>query len=167
MAQIWIDRHLNQCIGHSPCCMLRMLLSIYLTLPCLPAFCRLNYMQDSSPAGYGHPLGRPRALGSTYFCPAQDLMLECQCRSLVLLRDILDQTSVSLCIATKMLELPDELLCMIAWQVLKIEDGLRMWCRLSTTCKRLWSVQLPSEPLHFLYSNRTAHGDVSCLSCFP
>ena len=59
-----------------------------------------------------------------------------------------------------LLKLPDELLHMIASQVLEVEEGLRSWCRLATTCKRLWSLQLPSEPLHVLDSSLTIHGNI-------
>ncbi len=73
-------------------------------------------------------------------------------------------TAQLLCIAMKMLGLPDELLGMIAGQVLEIQEGIRMWCRLSTTCKRLWNLQLPSKPLYVLDNILTTNGENLCSS---
>ena len=44
--------------------------------------------------------------------------------------------------------LPDEILETIAIQ--SSGQDLRAWCRLATTCKRLWTLQLPS----FLHGHR-------------
>ena len=57
-----------------------------------------------------------------------------------------------------MLTLPDELLDQIARQVVGKEGGLRLWCQLSSTCRRLRDFQLPSEPAYLL-DNVTDDGD--------
>ena len=59
----------------------------------------------------------------------------------------------------EMLELPDDLLLLIARQVLKREEGLRLWCKLSSACRRLWVFQLPSEPTYFLDGRLTDQGE--------
>ena len=110
---------------------------------------------------YGHALGRPWAHDNIYTVTRILIPTVAALSSFVLSPS---DCSIAVHRHTKMQTLPDELLRMIAGQVLKMEDGLRMWCRLSTTCKRLWSLQLPSEPLYVLDSNRTARGDIICLS---
>ncbi len=57
-------------------------------------------------------------------------------------------------------ELPDELLCVIARRVLEKEEGMKLWCKLASTCTRLWSFQLPAEPAYFL-SNRLKDDGIS------
>ena len=59
----------------------------------------------------------------------------------------------------EMLELPNDLLLLIARQVLEKEEGLRLWCQLSSACRRLWSFQLPSEPTYFLDDRLTDQGE--------
>ena len=61
-----------------------------------------------------------------------------------------------------MIELPDELLHQIVRQVLEKLEGLRLWCKLSSTCRRLWSFQLPPEPTYFLDESLTLPGPVFC-----
>ena len=58
----------------------------------------------------------------------------------------------------EMLELPDDLLLLIARQVLVKEEGLRLWCKLSSACGRLWRFQLPSEPTYYLDNRLTDQG---------
>ena len=53
-------------------------------------------------------------------------------------------------IIVEMQELPDDILLQVARLVLKKEEGLRLWCELSSACKRLWRFQLPSEPTYLL-----------------
>ena len=43
------------------------------------------------------------------------------------------------------LSLPDEVLRLVAWRVLKKRNGGREWCRLASTCKRLWRLQLAPQ----------------------
>ena len=43
------------------------------------------------------------------------------------------------------LSLPDEVIELIGKHVIKRHDGLKAWCRLTSTCKRLWSAQLPGS----------------------
>ena len=55
----------------------------------------------------------------------------------------------------EILDLPDEILGLIAGEVVgkKVvgeEDGLRLWCKFSSTCRRLSDFQLPSEPAYLL-----------------
>ena len=57
-----------------------------------------------------------------------------------------------------MQNLPDEILQLIARQVLERKDGFRLWCKLSSTCRRLWSFQLPPEPAYFLDDTLTVLG---------
>ena len=59
----------------------------------------------------------------------------------------------------EMLELPDDLLLLIARQVLEREEGLRLWCKLSSACRRLWVFQLPSGPTYFLDDRLTDRGE--------
>lgn len=59
-----------------------------------------------------------------------------------------------------MLQLPDELLALIAREVLAKDEGLRLWCKLSGTCTRLWSFSLPSKPTYFLDNSLTTDGDL-------
>ncbi len=47
-------------------------------------------------------------------------------------------------------DFPDDILRPIFWQVLEKEEGLRLWCKLASTCTRLWSFHLPPEPLYFM-----------------
>ena len=47
-------------------------------------------------------------------------------------------------------DLPNEILRLIARQVLGKEEGMQLWCKLASTCTRLWSFQLPAEPLYLL-----------------
>ena len=58
----------------------------------------------------------------------------------------------------EMQELPDDILLLIARQVLDKEEGLRLWGKLSSACRRLWSFQLPSEPTYFLNDRLTDQG---------
>ena len=58
-----------------------------------------------------------------------------------------------------MQELPDDILHLIARQVLKREEGLRLWCKLSSSCRRLRRFQLPSEPTYFLDDRLTDVGE--------
>ena len=58
-----------------------------------------------------------------------------------------------------MQELPDDLLLLIARRVLEEEEGLRLWCKLSSACRRLWRFQLPSEPTYFLDDWLTDQGE--------
>ncbi len=58
-------------------------------------------------------------------------------------------------------DLPDELLCVIARRVLEKEEGMKLWCKLASTCTRLWSFQLPAEPAYRL-SNRVKKDGTSC-----
>ncbi len=55
-------------------------------------------------------------------------------------------------------DLPDKILRLIAWQVLENEEGMRLWCKLASTCTRLWSFQLPAEPVYFLDNKLNQHG---------
>ncbi len=66
------------------------------------------------------------------------------------------------CIAMQILDLPDELIRLIARQVLESEDGMWLWCSLASTCRRFWSFQLPSEPTHFLDNGEMSPGDPLC-----
>ena len=59
----------------------------------------------------------------------------------------------------EMQELPEDLLLLIARHVLDKEEGLRLWCQLSSACRRLWSFQLPSEPIYFLDDRLTDQGE--------
>ena len=59
----------------------------------------------------------------------------------------------------EMQELPEDLLLLIARHVLDKEEGLRLWCQLSSACRRLWSFQLPSEPTYFLDDRLTDQGE--------
>ena len=56
-------------------------------------------------------------------------------------------------------ELPEDILLQVARLVLEEEDGLRLWCKLSSACRRLWSFQLPSEPTYFLDDRLTDQGE--------
>ena len=45
-----------------------------------------------------------------------------------------------------LLSLPDELIELVGQQAMcDQEDGLRKWCQLTSTCKRLWDMQLPGS----------------------
>ena len=70
--------------------------------------------------------------------------------------------SLLLCVAMQMLELPDELIRLIARQVLETDDGMWLWCKLASTCRRLWKFQLPSEPIHFLDNGEMSPGNCFC-----
>ncbi len=59
----------------------------------------------------------------------------------------------------EMQELPDDVLLLVAREVLKKEEGLMLWCKLSSACRRLWRFQLPSEPTYFLDDRLTDQGD--------
>ena len=63
-------------------------------------------------------------------------------------------------VTAMMLQLPDELLGLIARQVLAKEEGLRLWCKLSSTCTQLWNFQLPAEPTYFLDNSLTTDGEL-------
>ena len=43
------------------------------------------------------------------------------------------------------LSLPDEVLQLVARRVLKKRKGERKWCRLASTCTRLWRLQLTPQ----------------------
>ena len=58
--------------------------------------------------------------------------------------------------------LPGELLCLIARQVLEKDEGLRLWCKLASTCTRLWSFQMPAEPAYILDNMKKKHGISRC-----
>ncbi len=62
-------------------------------------------------------------------------------------------------IAVGMMELPDELLDLIAKQVVGKEGGLRLWCKLSSTCRRLRIFELPPNPAYLLDESLTNNGD--------
>ena len=55
-------------------------------------------------------------------------------------------------------DLPNELLCLIARQVLEKEEGMRLWCKLASTCTRLWNFRLPAEPVYILDDRVKKHG---------
>ena len=59
-------------------------------------------------------------------------------------------------------DLPDKTLRLIARQVLGKEEGMRLWCRLGSTCTRLWSFQLPAEPAYILDNREKKHGISRC-----
>ncbi len=61
-----------------------------------------------------------------------------------------------------MQDLPDEILQLMARQVLERKDGLRLWCKLASTCRQLWSFQLPPEPAYFLDDSLTDLGVCLC-----
>ena len=42
-----------------------------------------------------------------------------------------------------LLSLPDEVIELVGMHFL--EPGLRQWCQVTTTCKRLWDMQLPES----------------------
>ncbi|CAL5222606.1 g4999 [Coccomyxa viridis] len=63
----------------------------------------------------------------------------------------------------EMQELPDDILLLIARQVLDKEEGLRLWGKLSSACRRLWSFRLPSEPTYFLNDRLTDQGKIWAL----
>ena len=44
-----------------------------------------------------------------------------------------------------LLSLPDEVVELVGKHVIKRHDGLKAWCRLTSTCKRLWGAQLPGS----------------------
>ena len=62
----------------------------------------------------------------------------------------------------EMLDLPNEVLGLIARQVVEKQGGLRLWCKLSSTCRRLGKIELPSESACVLDYSLTTQGD-----CFP
>lgn len=50
---------------------------------------------------------------------------------------------------TGLLSLPDEVIELIGKEVLSSRQiGLRNWCKLTSTCKRLWDMQLPGSTIH-------------------
>ncbi|CAL5224262.1 g6920 [Coccomyxa viridis] len=55
-------------------------------------------------------------------------------------------------------DLPDKILRLIAREVLEKSDGMRLWCKLASTCTRLWSFQLPAEPVYILDNRVKKHG---------
>ena len=59
----------------------------------------------------------------------------------------------------EMQELPEDLLLLIARRVLKKKEGLSLWCKLSSACRRLWMFQLPSEPTYFLDNRLPDQGE--------
>ena len=59
----------------------------------------------------------------------------------------------------EILDLPDEMLHLIARQVVETEGGLRLWCMLSSACRRLRKVKLSSEPAYLLDDSLTTQGD--------
>ena len=59
-------------------------------------------------------------------------------------------------------DLPGELLCLIARQVLEKEEGMRLWCKLASTCTRLWSFQLPAEPVYRLRNRVKSNSTLHC-----
>ncbi len=59
-------------------------------------------------------------------------------------------------------DLPEGLLSLVARQVLEKEEGMRLWCKLASTCTRLWSFQLPAEPVYCLNSSVKKHGTSRC-----
>ena len=59
-------------------------------------------------------------------------------------------------------DLPDEILLLIARQVLEKEEGMKLWCKLASTCTRLWSFQLPAEPVYVLDNRVKEDGTSRC-----
>ncbi len=59
-------------------------------------------------------------------------------------------------------DLPDKILRLIAREVLEKSDGMRLWCKLASTCTRLWSFQLPAEPVYILDNRVKKHGMPRC-----
>ena len=48
------------------------------------------------------------------------------------------------------LSLPDELIELVGRQVINSQhNGVRTWCRVSSTCKRLWDMQLPGSAIYW------------------
>ena len=43
------------------------------------------------------------------------------------------------------LALPNEVIELTGMRVIRRRNGIRKWCRLTTTCKRLWDMQLPGS----------------------
>lgn len=49
-----------------------------------------------------------------------------------------------------LLSLPSVLIELVVKQIIRTQEiGLRDWCRAASTCKRLWSMQLPGEAIEW------------------
>ena len=49
-----------------------------------------------------------------------------------------------------LLSLPDELVEHVGKAIIDSrQDGLREWCRVTSTCKRLWDMQLPESTIEW------------------
>ena len=59
----------------------------------------------------------------------------------------------------EMEDLPDDLMRLVARQMLEKEGGLKLWCKLASTCTWLWSFWLPAEPVYFLNDSLKIQGD--------
>ena len=65
-----------------------------------------------------------------------------------------------------LLSLPDELLQMVALQCMREEEtlGFGTFCRLGSTCRRLWNLQLPcSTYIYCIKHGLSVQGDKFCL----
>ncbi len=47
-----------------------------------------------------------------------------------------------------LLSMPDDVMAHIAEQALWRHEGIRAWCRLASTCSRLWRLKLPHSMNH-------------------